>query len=520
MRLNSGWARRGLLLCFFAALPAMSASPVPTASLSGAAPSDGMQEAALQTQLLSGGDLLKRGQITAAIDSFDKIISAFERQYPDDSVRRYTSRGMVESLFYMLEAANSKPPKSALVVSLTWSDAIYLKGYSLIELKQPAEARKALEAAVAMAPVNSRYLSELGNLFLASRDWSLAMTNFEKAAAAKEFSPPELRNIELSRAWRGMGYVYIEQARFDDAEKVYRQCLELDRNDQRALSQLAYVGVQRARQQAVLATTLVQSGESAAQIAAPSVPATASPQLLDYLYQQIEQSENSSRPSGAMPAVAQMIQVQAQLRTLGARAWPLAPRMADLLAKSEKNQYSLAWMLVGMVPPQPVDPVSVNASLAKLATSEGADRLVQLAVIGQTVSPSVIPVLQQSAADGAVRVRLLASIGLAYAGRTDVQRAATLLAGQLTDPERVVRSSALNSLRLLGASAEVAVPALVAYLRGGENPWGTTRALKVMPLAYLRELRPDFEKILASTTLSAFQKEDAAAILVRLDTEK
>lgn len=70
----------------------------------------------------------------------------------------------------------------------------------------------------------------------------MALQTFQRAeSAAREFSPPDSKNIELSRAWRGLGYVYVELGQIDEAEKMYKQCLDLDKNDQRALNELRYI---------------------------------------------------------------------------------------------------------------------------------------------------------------------------------------------------------------------------------------------------------------------------------------
>ena len=38
-----------------------------------------------------------------------------------------------------------------------------------------------------------------------------------------------------------MGFAYVELNRLDDAEAMYRQCLELDKNDAAAMRELRYV---------------------------------------------------------------------------------------------------------------------------------------------------------------------------------------------------------------------------------------------------------------------------------------
>ena len=54
-------------------------------------------------------------------------------------------------------------------------------------------------------------------------------------------APPESQKIEQAAAWRGIGYVDVEQHRLVDAEQMYLKCLELDANDQKAANELKYV---------------------------------------------------------------------------------------------------------------------------------------------------------------------------------------------------------------------------------------------------------------------------------------
>ncbi|MDR0233227.1 MAG: tetratricopeptide repeat protein, partial [Zoogloeaceae bacterium] len=78
----------------------------------------------------------------------------------------------------------------------------------------------------------SQFLSELGHIYQLEKNWPMAQHAFQRAeAAAKSFSPPDAANMGLSRAWRGLGYAYVELGQLDEAEKMYKQCLELDKND-------------------------------------------------------------------------------------------------------------------------------------------------------------------------------------------------------------------------------------------------------------------------------------------------
>lgn len=227
-----------ILLAFvFVAQPCWSQAPM--------APQPQAEDQRLTQQLADGVKLLKSGRAQEAISqAFDKVIAYYEENHRKSKTFVFSSRSMPESMMYMLEVANkqSQSPGDAAVFSSSWGDAYYLKAYALVELKRLAEAREDLERALALAPRNSQYRSELGTLQLMERNWPAAMLTFKDAeAAAREFSPPEVKTAELTRALRGQGYVLIEQNRLDEARKIYQQCLELDANDANASGQLRYV---------------------------------------------------------------------------------------------------------------------------------------------------------------------------------------------------------------------------------------------------------------------------------------
>lgn len=192
-------------------------------------------------RLLNEGALLAQSRKPIeAISYFDKIIAGYEDAYKGEEAKLYSARWQVESLMYLLESANAKT--SAKVVSANWAYAYYLKAYSLLELGRNSEAKALLERSLELSPRNSQFLSEMGNIYQRERNWPKALEVFQAAeSAAREFTPQESKNIELSRALRGLGYVYVEQGKLDDAEKIYRQCVELDSNDSKALNELRYI---------------------------------------------------------------------------------------------------------------------------------------------------------------------------------------------------------------------------------------------------------------------------------------
>jgi tetratricopeptide (TPR) repeat protein len=183
-----------------------------------------------------------------AVALLDKVIAANEARHPDKAQQIYCGRSQEEVLMYMLEAAAAK--RSAVALDPTYCDAIFLKGFALIDLRRPAEARAYIERAVAMAPHNAYYRGELAEGYKTEHDLDKAYALFEQAAGdAREFTPKDSKTFELARALRGMGWVRNEQRRFDEAEKLFRQCLQLDPNDPKAKSELDYIAQQRARRQ-------------------------------------------------------------------------------------------------------------------------------------------------------------------------------------------------------------------------------------------------------------------------------
>jgi tetratricopeptide (TPR) repeat protein len=184
-------------------------------------------------------------QPAAAIERFDRVIAWYEAHYADEKRQIYCARTPTETLIYMTLAASQK--KDAIAIESTWSDAIFFKAFALIDLGRRDEAKPLIERAIAMAPHNSQYLAELAEYKKGDRDWQGAYDLFEQAAGAAELVDQPARQVPLSRAWRGMGFVLIEMGRLDEAEAMFRKCLERDPNDRGARSELDYIRQQRAR---------------------------------------------------------------------------------------------------------------------------------------------------------------------------------------------------------------------------------------------------------------------------------
>jgi len=151
----------------------------------------------------------------------------------------FCARTSAESLGYMLKSASEQG--SAIALSSIWSDAYFMKAYALLDLGRASEAKSAVERAVALAPWNAQYVAELGHIYQLEKNWAKARETFEAAEEHAQLAPEESKASELARARRGLGYVFVELGKLDEAEKKYRQCLAANPKDTKAAQELEYV---------------------------------------------------------------------------------------------------------------------------------------------------------------------------------------------------------------------------------------------------------------------------------------
>jgi len=197
-------------------------------------------DAAQERRLVDGVAIMKAGDPARALrDYFDPMIAANDQRIAAAGKKVYAARTPAESLAYLLPAANSHI--SAVVYSSQMAYAHFMKAYVLIELHRDQEAKPELDAALLLSPLNAQILDEAGSWYQRQRDWDHALQSFQRAQDAAPLAPETSRNLELSAAWRGIGFVYVEQHRLADAEQLYLKCLELDAGDKRAANELSYV---------------------------------------------------------------------------------------------------------------------------------------------------------------------------------------------------------------------------------------------------------------------------------------
>ena len=218
-----------------AASPVVPLSAEPVAN--GAQPEE--QSKASVALLNEAFQLIKTGQPAAAIERLDKVIAYYDKANEGQKRRVYCASSQAQVILYMsLSASRSE---EAVALDSTLCDAIFGKGFALIDMGQKAEARILLERAVELSPYNSQYIAELAELKKSERDWSGALEMFERAASAAEMAESADQPRLKARAWRGIGFARIELGDLDKAEAMFRKCLKLDPNDRGAQSELQYI---------------------------------------------------------------------------------------------------------------------------------------------------------------------------------------------------------------------------------------------------------------------------------------
>ncbi|RYY73082.1 MAG: tetratricopeptide repeat protein [Gammaproteobacteria bacterium] len=193
-----------------------------------------------EKHLNKGIDFASAGSLKKALTEFDQVIDICNKKYSDKKLKVFSSRGSVETLYYMALAATQGV--DAMAVDTTCSDALYFRGYSELDLGNIALAQTYIERAIEMSPNNSVYLSELGHIHQTNKKWNEALATFtDSEDSAELYSPEQVKVGELTRAKRGVGYALIELQRFDEAELKYQECLKLDPSDKGSVNELEYI---------------------------------------------------------------------------------------------------------------------------------------------------------------------------------------------------------------------------------------------------------------------------------------
>ncbi|KRC82153.1 tetratricopeptide repeat protein [Sphingomonas sp. Root241] len=186
---------------------------------------------------------IKSAKPDEAIAILDPLLADYQKLYAAEKRRIYCAHDLKQSLLYMGKAAAAK--QEAIAIDPGWCNALWARGFALIDLQQVDAAVPFLERAVALSPSHPHYLSELGYAYQVQKKWQLSYDMYQRAAAGAALEDEGQRKKSLRRAWFGMGFNLIELGKLDEAEKVLAKCLELTPDDQKVKDELQYVREQR-----------------------------------------------------------------------------------------------------------------------------------------------------------------------------------------------------------------------------------------------------------------------------------
>ncbi len=222
-------------------LRSLSSLLVSLSAVAYAAPVGSDADAVQMQRLREARQLMDSGKSEKAIQTeINQVIIYYEQKYSRESRKIYCARTSVENLSYLLEATSKK--EAAIAIGPEWAVAYFMKAYALIDLGRVPEARTNLARALELSPRNSQYLNELAHLYQNEKNWKESQKLFILAEeCAHAYAPEDAKVGEMTRALRGQGYNLVEMGKYDEAEAKYRECLRLDPNDRRTLTELEYL---------------------------------------------------------------------------------------------------------------------------------------------------------------------------------------------------------------------------------------------------------------------------------------
>ncbi len=228
-----------VLTAVFAALTLAMAAPA-SAALSNAQINAAVDKAATA---------LAAKDPAGAIAALDPVIAESPGTTPIADTTYLCATGPEDTLSTLIGATVSNKKGTTVAIDGAICDALFLKGFALIDMDRAAEAEPFLRRATELAPTNAHYLNEYAEWHKTAHNLDVSYSLFAKAAALGPQQPEDSRAVRTARALRGMGFILIERGKLDEAETKLNEALALEPASKATLNELAYIKEQRAKSQ-------------------------------------------------------------------------------------------------------------------------------------------------------------------------------------------------------------------------------------------------------------------------------
>jgi tetratricopeptide (TPR) repeat protein len=229
--------RSQLSMTLFAAL-ALGASVPALAAMTPA-----QRDATLEKAMIA----LDAKDLTAGVALLDKVIADSPGVTPSDNTDYVCASGPTDTLIALVGATTSPRKATTVAIDTAVCDALFLKGFTLIDLGRGAEAEPFLRRATELAPDNAHYLNEYAEWYKSARDWDKSYALFARAAELGPQQAEDVRAKRTARALRGMGFNLIEMGKLDEAEAKMKESLVVEPGNEGAKNELAYIKQERAK---------------------------------------------------------------------------------------------------------------------------------------------------------------------------------------------------------------------------------------------------------------------------------
>ena len=190
-------------------------------------------------QLVSSGDPAGAEKI------FTAVIAAYEVRANPNMIYRCAKDLKDAAGVSILSTVNTT--KDITILGSGWCDALFGKGFVLVDLNRSAEAESFLARAVEMGPTDPHYLNEYAEWHKTRRKWERSLDLFTRAWNMVDRSTSGPNRKIAARALRGMGFNQIELGDLDEAERHFKQSKEYDPENRGADNELKYIDDLRKR---------------------------------------------------------------------------------------------------------------------------------------------------------------------------------------------------------------------------------------------------------------------------------